>query len=196
MGFFFLSKEERAKIEAEKELARKNRLEEANMEAERKEAEAKKRIAVESELRDRFSKSPVLDMLFEQLKTLDWATTCQSAQDNGLRRVTLTEDTLAIKWAEWHSDSRLAGFNKWGIAQYEQTSTENIHNQVCYSYTKSGYAPLDAYYGDVYIPLERVLELWSDEIKRRLCLTIPGCDCFEGIDSFSYFVPRPTKSMF
>ena len=132
-------------------------------------------------LREKMAASPVMDMIFQELMTEDWAVCRQGTEDNGKRKVILTDDVFAVKWSKMQT--KYVGSNSWGFAQYEDE--EVFFGRVAYSYTKSGYAPLAAYESDgITIPQQQVIKLWASEIQNRMKQLFPGCS-FEGTGRLS-----------
>ena len=116
-------------------------------EEEAKQAEAlrleQERIAEEK--KRKIAESEIIAALFNEFKKSDWILNRQSGEDDGNREVRVTYDTVGIKWSKLNYTSRIVGQDKWGIDQYESKYVEEILGQVEYSFTKSGYAPLDKY---------------------------------------------------
>lgn len=130
------------------EYLKQRRNEAAKKKEEEKQAEAlrleQERIATEAQ-KKRIAESEIIAALFNEFRKSDWILNRQNGEDNGIREVRVTYDTVGIKWSKMNYTSRIVGQDKWGIDQYEKKYVEEIFGQVEYSFTKSGYAPLDKY---------------------------------------------------
>lgn len=156
MGIFGYLKKRRDEAETK-------RIEQEKAEAVRLEEE---KIARESR-KKKIASSPVIDALFVEFKKYGWILNRQSGNDNGLRELRITSDTVEIKWSRMQRSSHIVGQDKWGIDIYKEEYIEEIYGHVVYSFTKSGYAPLDDY--DL-----TTKELFADVIAERIETITPG----------------------
>lgn len=192
---FFAKQKEKA---AQEQAAREQRqAAERERKAEEQRMLNEKTAATEKELRTRMSASPILDMIINELTKEAWAWNRQGVEDDGVRTVALTADIFEVKWSYGRMEQRFLGSNKLGLPIVEEEWVEDVYERVAYSYTKSGYAPLTSFTGQVVIPLERVIQLWGEEVQGRIRKQIPNC-YFNKTEKpgFTYKLPEPNRSLF
>lgn len=158
--------------------------------------------AVEDEVMLKLSQCQLLDMITDNLiNGEEWITTCQSYYDHCVRKVTIGEDFIEVKWFTDVQQTYVSGVSSNGTPQHSVKMVEEVHGKVAYSYTKSGYLPLHQYVskvienpktGDVItVSVERVCYLWTLVVCERLQAKLPRCDFRKPFEtSFEYVVPR------
>lgn len=163
-------------------------------EAEAKAAQAEAWRIKEENLKKRIESSPIIDALFAEFAKHDWILRRQSAEDKGEREVCVTNDTISIKWFSMHYSSRVVGQDKWGVNIYKSNMTEEVHGHVAYSFTKSGYAPLDGY-----LEREVFAEVITNRIEAAVQYTYSSSNNKLGEHDSSYrtyTLPAPTQRTF
>lgn len=150
-----------------------------------------KKEAAESEVLQKLSQVPLLDLLIENILNEEepWIFQCQSYYDSRRRVVHIEPDGFEIKWFDAHTEEYLGG-----DGQQHHKTVEDVYGQVGYSYTKSGYLPLHTYWydnGNKKLSTDRVCYLWASIIRKRMMVKMPQCEFGEVNDSayFSYTVP-------
>lgn len=150
-------------IKKRKDEAEAKRREQEKAEAEQRALERAK----EEKLKNTIANSPIIDALFAEFYKQDWILHRQSGSDIGTRKLRITSDTVEIKWSSWRTESKIVGQNRMGINIYKESGIEDIHEQVIFSFTKSGYKPLE----ETDLEKKRLL---ADVITERIANEIPG----------------------
>lgn len=151
-----------------------------------------KKESAENEVLQKLSQVPLLDLLIENVlheENEPWITMGQSYYDSCRRVVKIEPDGFEIKWSSYHDEPCIGSDGQRRIEK-----VEDVHGQVGYSYTKSGYLPLHGYKydnGNKEVPTNRVCCLWASIIRERMMATMPQCRFGEVNDNatFSYTVP-------
>lgn len=200
MGFVnFLQDKKKAADDRKREREQKEAQERERKQKEKEEQEQKVRDA-EQELLSRMAESPILDMIFQEIKKEEWAMRRQGSEDNGGRDVILTEDSFEVEWSETHEERIFLGSDKLGFPHYRQEWVKNTFEKVNYGYTKSGFAPLSAYTAEngVEFSTGKVVALWRDAVMQKMAEVMPDCEYskWQHGNGFKYTLPVPKRSLF
>lgn len=158
----------------------KNEEEAKRVEQEKADAVLSQRIEDEVEqYRKTLEHSPIIDGLFSEFNKQPWILHRQSGKDSGVRVLRITSDTVEIEWSAWNG------------------TTVEIYGNAVFSFTKSGYRPLEK------CDFEKKRAL-LDVITARIKSQIPGAysdsDYRHGYDLYSihrnYHLPEPQNTMF
>ena len=152
--------------------------------------EAEKEAAAESAVIQALSKVEILKDLVATIakNENEWVTKCTGYYDRRRRNITIGPDLCQIEWAEGHYENN----------EY----VYDVHEVIRYSYTASGYRPLDYTNG---VLKDRVVELWASVLRDSLQAAMSDCEFSEVGNissvshtcSFYYSVPKLTwKSWF
>ena len=96
-----------------------------------------KKESAENEVLQKLSQVPLLDLLIENVlheENEPWITMGQSYYDSCRRVVKIEPDGFEIKWSSYHDEPCIGSDGQRRIEK-----VEDVHGQVGYSYTKSGY---------------------------------------------------------
>ena len=152
-----------------------------------------KQEAAENEILQKLSQAPILDLLIENVINSGdeepWLFSGMSYYDSCRRTVIIEPDGFGIKWSSTHEEPYIGS-----DGQRRTQRVEDVHGELGYSYTKSGYLPLHSYSyddGRKEISVDRVCCLWASIIRERLAAKMPDCK-FGNVGSsatFTYSVP-------
>lgn len=142
--------------------------------------------AAKDELSQKMAESQLIDLIVNEILAMDrnsFVYIQQSPQDNRKRRVVISNDCLEIKWSTFH---------------WEKYTDENgVHNKKVediildesYSFSKSGYQPLDNFTASngTAVSSDKVVEIFAETIRKKMEQAIPEC-------KFDYSVSRVLSS--